>query len=71
MSDTFTVLKGERGATRVTRTEFATMDEALRNAQRWSESNSTGDYWSMIRDAQGETVARFNLGTVAIASEVR
>ena len=65
----FTVTYGVRGARRTSTRNFPTVGEAETFARRWSESNSTGHYWSEVTSVSrgGSTPsteithARFNL----------
>jgi hypothetical protein len=51
---------GVHGANRINERAYWTLEEAMEKAQRWSESNSTGDYWAVVYEDNAQ-VASFNL----------
>lgn len=60
----YEVETGVKGATRINRRSYATLDEALEKAERWSKSNSQGSYWAEVVDRSSgtrRTIKRFNL----------
>jgi hypothetical protein len=60
----YTVECGVKGASRITTHEYPTSHEAIMRGKRWSESNSQGSYWAVVkrpRSLGGEDIATFNL----------
>jgi len=51
---------GVKGASRIKTREYWTFEDAFKAAQRWSQSNSCGNYWAVITRDGGD-VERFNL----------
>ena len=51
---------GVKGASRIHKTCFRTLDEAVARAERWASSNSTHDYWAVIM-LNNQDLIRYNL----------
>jgi hypothetical protein len=61
MNDIYKVEYGVHGAMRISKRDFGKLDDATAHAQRWSQSNSTGQYWAEVIDGAGRVVASFNM----------